>query len=190
LVRSPEEAKETKEGEALPEMREVLIRPWRVAWTHSNCEQLVYDQLVTKGFDPFLPTAEVWSRRGRFRVRRRIPLFRGYLFLRQAVDKASYLEVCKARGLVRLLGQRWDQLEAVPDSEVDAIQKLIRSALPIFPYPFLRAGQRVRITGGPLASVEGILVRGNPKKGLVVVSIELLHRSVAVQLDCTLMEAA
>ena len=91
MVPRPEEGQEAKEGEASPEMREALIRPWRVAWTHSNCEQLVYDQLVTKGFDPFLPTAEVWSRRGRFRVRRRIPLFRGYLFLRQAVDKASYL---------------------------------------------------------------------------------------------------
>jgi transcriptional antiterminator NusG len=164
--------------------------PWRVAWTRSNCEQLVYDQLVTKGFDLFLPTAEAWSRRGRFRVRGRVPLFRGYLFLRHAVDKASYLEVCKARGLVRLLGQRWDQLEAVPDSEVDAIQKLVRSELPVFPYPFLREGQRVRITNGPLADVEGILVRGNPKKGLVVVSVGLLRRSVAVQLDCTLVEAA
>jgi len=164
--------------------------PWRVAWTRSNCEQLVYDQLVTKGFDLFLPTAEAWSRRGRFRVRGRVPLFRGYLFLRHAVDKASYLEVCKARGLVRLLGQRWDQLEAVPDSEVDAIQKLVRSELPVFPYPFLREGQRVRITNGPLADVEGILVRGNPKQGLVVVSVGLLRRSVAVQLDCTLLEAA
>ena len=106
------------------------------------------------------------------------------------MDKARYLEVCKARGLVRLLGQRWDQLEVVPDSEIDAIQKLVRSKLPIFPYPYLREGQRVRITGGPLADVEGILVRGNPKKGLVVVSVELLRRSVAVQLDCTLMEAA
>ena len=174
----------------MPEMRDPLTRPWRVVWTRSNCEQLVYDQLVTKGFDLFLPTAEVWSRRGRFRVRGRVPLFRGYLFLRHAIDRTSYLEICKARGLVRLLGQCWDQLEAVPDSEIDAIQKLIRSELPIFPYPFLREGQRVRITGGPLASVEGILVRGNPKKGLVVVSIELLQRSVAVQLDCTLMEAA
>jgi transcription antitermination factor NusG len=91
---------------------------------------------------------------------------------------------------VRLLGQRWDQLEAVPDSEVDAIQKLVRSELPVFPYPFLREGQRVRITNGPLADVEGILVRGNPKKGLVVVSVGLLRRSVAVQLDCTLLEAA
>jgi len=167
-----------------------MIRPWRVVWTRSNCEQLVYDQLVTKGFDLFLPTAEAWSRRGRSRVHGRVPLFRGYLFLRHAVDKASYLEVCKARGLVRLLGQRWDQLEAVPDSEIDAIQKLVRSELPVFPYPFLREGQRVRITDGPLADVEGILVRTNPKKGLVVVSVELLRRSIAVQLDCTLMEAA
>jgi transcriptional antiterminator NusG len=175
----------------LPEIAEESVAlPWRVAWTRSNCEQLVYDQLVPKGFDLFLPTAEAWSRRGRFRVRGRVPLFRGYLFLRHAADKASYLEVCKARGLVCLLGQRWDQLEIVPDSEIDAIQKLVRSELPVFPYPFLREGQRVRITDGPLAEVEGILVRGNPKKGLVVVSVELLRRSVAVQLDCTLMEPA
>ena len=171
-------------------MRECAAPAWRVVWTRSNCEQLVYDQLATKGFDVFLPTAEAWSRRGRIRVRARIPLFRGYLFLRHAMDKASYLDICKARGLVRLLGPRWDQLEAVSDSEIDAIQKLIRSELPVFPYPFLREGQRVRITNGPLAGVEGIMVRGNPKKGLVVVSVELLRRSVAVQLDCTTMEAA
>jgi transcription termination/antitermination protein NusG len=171
-------------------MRECATPAWRVVWTRSNCEQLVYDQLATKGFDVFLPTAEAWSRRGRIRVRARIPLFRGYLFLRHAMDRASYLDICKARGLVRLLGQRWDQLEAVSDSEIDAIQKLIRSELPVFPYPFLREGQRVRITNGPLAGVEGLMVRGNPKKGLVVVSVELLRRSVAVQLDCTTMEAA
>jgi len=104
------------------------------------------------------------------------------------MDKASYLEVCKARGLVRVLGQRWDQLEAVPDSEIVAIQKLVGSELPVFPYPFLREGQRVRITEGPLAGMEGMMVRGNPRKGLVVVSVELLRRSVAVQLDCTVME--
>ena len=120
----------------------------------------------------------------------RVPLFRGYLFLRHAVDKASYLEVCKARGIVRLLGQRWDQLEVVPDAEVATIQTLVRSQLPILPYPFLREGQRVRIIDGPLSDVEGILVRRNPKKGLVVVSVELLRRSVAVHVDCTLMEAA
>jgi len=181
---------ETKGGEALPAVVEPTNIPWRVAWTHSNCEQLVYDQLVPKGFNVFLPTAEAWTRRGGSRVRGRVPLFRGYLFLRHAVDKATYVEVCKARGIVRLLGQRWDQLEVVPDSEIDAIQKLVRSELPIFPYPFLREGERVRIKGGPLADVEGILVGRNPKKGLVVVSVELLRRSVAVRVDCTLIDAA
>jgi transcription termination/antitermination protein NusG len=91
---------------------------------------------------------------------------------------------------VRLLGERWDHLEAIPDSEIAAIQKLVGSELPTFPYPYLREGQRVRITDGPLADVEGILVRGNPKKGLLVVSVELLRRSVAVHLDCTMLEAA
>jgi len=127
---------------------------------------------------------------GGVRHRSRVPLFRGYLFLRHAMDKASYLEVRKARGLVRMIGERWDRLDAVPDAEIEAIQRLVQSGDPILPYPYLREGQRVRITRGPLADVEGILVRANPKKGLLVVSVNLLRRSVAVQLDCTLLEAA
>jgi transcription termination/antitermination protein NusG len=187
----PERGIETKGGEALPEVKEESsARPWRVLWTRSNCEQLVHDQLAMKGFDLFLPTAQAWSRRSGVRVRGRVPLFRGYLFLRHAVDKASYLEICKARGLVRMLGERWDQLEIVPDSEISVVQRLVRHDVPIFPYPYLREGQRVRITHGPLTDVEGILVRGNPKKGVLVVSVELLRRSIAVHLDCTHLEAA
>ena len=182
---------ETKGGEALPEIVTESVMPrWRVLWTRSNCEQLVYDQIATKGLEPFLPTIEAWSRRGGVRHRSRVPLFRGYLFLRHAMDKASYLEVRKARGLVRMLGERWARLDAVPDAEIEAIQRLVQSGDPILPYPYLREGQRVRITRGPLADVEGILVRANPKKGLLVVSVNLLRRSVAVQLDCTLLEAA
>jgi transcription termination/antitermination protein NusG len=190
--RDPREGTKTKGGEALPEVvaDPMTAAPWRVLWTRSNCEQLVHDQLAAKGFDLFLPHMESWSRRGGIRHRERTPLFRGYLFLRHAVDKASYLEICQARGLVRMLGERWDRLEVVPSSEVEAIQKLVHSGLPVMTHPYLREGQRVRIKNGPLADVEGIVVRVNPKKGLLVVSVGLLRRSVAVQLDCTLLEAA
>ena len=182
---------ETKGGEALPKIvAESVIPRWRVLWTHSNCEQLVYDQLTARGLDLFLPTVEAWSRRGGVRRLSRIPMFGGYVFLRHAMDKASYLEVYKARGLVRMLGERWDRLDAVPDSEIEAIQRLVHSGCPILPYPYLREGQRVRITRGALADVEGILVRVNPKKGLLVVSVHLLRRSIAVHLDCTMLEAA
>src|SRR5439155_23401529 len=169
---------------------EPMTPRWRILWTSSNCEQLVSDQLAAKGFEMFLPTVESWCRRGGVRRLSRVPLFRGYLFLRHAMDKASYLEVYKARGLVRLLGERWDRLEAVPDTEIEAIQRLVHSGCPILPYPYLREGQRVRIKRGPLADVEGIVVRVSPKKGLLVVSVNLLQRSIAVHLDCTQLEAA
>jgi transcription termination/antitermination protein NusG len=101
------------------------------------------------------------------------------------MDKMGYLEVRKARGLVRILGDRWDRLAAVPDQEIEAIQKVAESELPALPHPYLREGQRVRIVRGPLAGVEGILVRIKPSKGLLVLSVGLLQRSVAVQVDCT-----
>jgi len=163
---------------------------WRVLWTHSNCEQLVRDQLAAKGFELFLPAVETWTRRGGSPCVFRVPLFRGYLFLRHAMDKASYIEVCKARGLVRVLGESWDRLDVVPDSEIEALQRMVDAHLPMLPHPYLKEGERVRITRGPLADLEGFVVRVNPKTGLLVVSLNLLRRSIAVQLDCTALEAA
>lgn len=160
---------------------------WHVLWTRSHCEQLVYGQLAAKGFRLFLPAVNVWSRRGTARHRVRVPMFPGYLFLHHGMDKTSHVEVLKARGLVQILGERWDRLAAVPDAEIDAIRRLHRSDVPVLPHPYLREGQRVRITEGPFANVEGILVRVNANRGLLVVSIDLVKRSVAVQVDCTLV---
>src|SRR5438128_11525370 len=73
---------------------------WHVLWSRSHCEQLVHDQLVSKGFRVFLPTVDVWSRRRGIRRVSRAPMFAGYLFLHHALDKWSDVEVRKARGLV------------------------------------------------------------------------------------------
>lgn len=165
-------------------------RKWHVLWTRSHCEQLVYDQLAVKGFHLFLPMINGWSRRNGVRYRCTAPMFPGYLFLHHAMDPVSYHEVCEARGLVRLLGAGWDHLAVVPPHEIEGIQKVHHARAPVLPYPYLRAGQRVRIKSGPLAGVEGILLRSNPRKGLLVVSIHLLQRSVAVEVDCTLAAPA
>jgi transcription antitermination factor NusG len=173
-------------------MDERDVRPaplyWYAMWTNSHCEQLVHDQLLAKGFDPFLPRVEIWSRRGGERRVVSAPLFPGYLFLRHpAMTKASYIDVCKSRGLVRVLGERWDRLEVVPDSEIGGIRTVLDARVPVMPHPYLRDGERVRILRGPLADVEGILVRTKPNKGLVVLRVALLRRSVAVEVDCTLV---
>lgn len=159
-------------------------RRWHVLWTRSNSEQMVYDQLAPKGFELLLPMMDVWTRRKGLRQHARVPMFPSYLFLHHAMDKQSYIAVCEARGLVRLLGEGWDRLAVVPDREIEAIQRVEASRLPALPHPYLREGQRVRITDGLLANIEGIFVRSKPNKGLFVVSIDLLQRSVAVEIDC------
>ena len=163
---------------------------WYVLWTHSHSEQLVSDQLTAKGFDPFLPKMDIWSRRGGVRRLIQVPMFPGYLFLRNAMSKQSYVEVRKTRGLVTVLDEGLDRLEVVPDHEIDAIQRTLQAKLPVLPHPYLREGQRVRITRGPLADVEGLLIRTKPAKGLLVLSVELLRRAVAVEVDCTMATAA
>jgi transcription antitermination factor NusG len=148
---------------------------------------MVHDQLADRGFALFLPTLDVWVRRNGMRRRATVPMFPGYLFLNHAIDQASYVEVAKARGLVRILGDSWDSLAVVPDVEIDAIRRIHSSGVPVASHPYLRVGERVRIARGLLEGVEGILVRTNPEKGLVVVSVHLLQRSVAVQIDCALV---
>lgn len=163
---------------------------WFVLWTRSNCEQRVYDQLVPKGFDVFLPRIAVWSRRGGLRHLIHVPMFPGYLFLHHAMDKASCLAVREARGLVRILGEPGERPAVVPDREIEAIQRVLAACLPTLACPYLQEGHRVRITRGPLAGLEGILIRVKSNRGMLVLSIELLQRSVAVEVDCTLVVPA
>jgi transcription antitermination factor NusG len=165
-------------------------RKWYALWTQSHFEQLVHQQLAVKGFQVFLPTIEVWSARDGVRTLSRTPMFSGYLFLYHDMDHASYVEVRQSRGLVRILGEGWDRLAVVPDAEINAIRKVVDAGLPALPHSYLREGQRVRMTRGPLAGVEGILVQAKPDKGLLVLSIELFRRSIAVEVDCTLAVAA
>src|SRR3989442_8786553 len=159
---------------------------WHALWTRSHCEQLVHDQLAVKRFNLFLPKIDQWSRRGGVRRLIRVPLFPAYVFLHGAMDKGSYVEVLKARGLVQVLGERWDRLATIPDGEIDAIQRIVGARVPTLPHPYLREGQRGRITRGPLADVEGVFVRTKPNRGLLVVAVDLLLARLAAPVDCTL----
>jgi len=158
---------------------------WYAVWVRSHFEQLVQDQLSARGFRPFLPTIKTWSRRGGTRHVIPVPMFPGYLFVHHAMDKHGYVQVLQARGVVRILGERWDRLAPVDDAEIAAIQQLSKTDVHVLPHPYLREGQRVRIVDGPLTGLEGVLLQVKPGKGLLVVSLELLQRSVAVEVDCT-----
>jgi transcriptional antiterminator NusG len=178
----------TEGGEALERHAvDEVNAQWFALWTHSHFEQVVHDQLVARGFESFLPTIRAWSRRAGTQRLIPLPMFPGYLFVHQAMDKRSYIEILKSKGLVRILGARWDALTAIADAEIEALQRIQKSELAVMPHPYLQDGQRVRINAGPLAGVEGILMRSRPNRGLLVISVDLLRQSVAVEVDCTLV---
>jgi transcription antitermination factor NusG len=151
---------------------------------------MVYEQLSESGFQLFLPTLDVWVRRKGTRHRATVPMFPGYLFLNHVIDKTSYIKINEARGLVRMLGDSWDALAEVPDEEIATIQRIRQTGVSVLPHPYLRVGERIRIVKGLLEGIEGILLRTKPDKGLVVVSVNLLQRSVAVEVDYISVAAA
>jgi len=162
---------------------------WYAIWTRSNCERIVAEQLTAKGFTAFLPEmGERSTRQGKSHVVP-VPMFPGYLFLRHAMEKRSYVEILKARGIVRILDGGWTRLTPIAEDEVGAIQQLVESGMPVFPHVYFRQGDRVRVVAGPLTGLEGMFLRDKPHRGRLVVSVNLLRTSVAVEVDAAFVEA-
>jgi transcription antitermination factor NusG len=131
-----------------------------------------------EGFLPLYPCKRPWSDRVKVVD---LPLFPGYVFGRFGYpERLRVLEIPGVTSVVGFNGQD----AAIPQTEIRAIQKLLACGYPVEPWEYLRLGECVRIEDGPLAGVQGILV--NEKSSLrVVVNVELLQRSVAVEVDRT-----
>ena len=163
---------------------------WYALWTHSNCEQLVHDQLAAKGLRPFLPTIGTWCRRRGLRHYVTMPMFPSYLFLQHSLEDGAHPGAVRSPGLKRVLGDGWERPAIVPDREMDPILRVHQAGLQVMSHPYLREGARVRITRGVLSGMEGILLRRNFQKGILVLGVSLLQRSVGVEIDCTAVEPA
>jgi transcription antitermination factor NusG len=167
---------------------------WYAIWTRSHCERLVEQQLTARGFSPFLPELATLrhssgqalrqsAQRAPRNYTKSAPMFPGYLFVRDAMTKERYVEMLGVRGIVRVLEDGWTRLTPVPESDIDAIRHIVESGVAVFPHPLLRHGDRVRVMNGPLSGIEGIFVTDSQQKGRLVVTIDLLGRSVAVEVS-------
>jgi transcription antitermination factor NusG len=151
--------------------------PWFGVQTSLRKEGIVARHLEYKGYQVYLPTysqTKQWSDR---RVRTERALFPGYLFCRFDPRKPS---IVTTPGAVSILGIGGRPQE-VPEQEILSIQRMVQSRLPLGPHPYLRAGETIAITKGPLKGVTGVLVRRNDDLQ-VVVSVTLLQRSIAISL--------
>jgi len=173
----------------LPEARVMAAGPhWYAIHTRARHEKRIDLGLQEVGIETFLPLIhEVhrWSDRRKEVV---LPLFPCYLFVRILPDPATRLSVLKTPGVLNFVG-KWDQLPAVPDHEMEQVRAVVQQRDRFFPCPFLKTGQRIRIRGGVLDGVEGIL-SSHKGASAMVVSVELIQRSISVLIEGYDVEAA
>jgi len=153
---------------------------WFALHTRPQHEKSVVSHLQRQGLTTFLPlVSEVhrWSDR---RKVVQMPLFSCYAFVYMRLVPESWARVMNVTGVLRFVGVRREGIP-IPDSQIHAVKTLLASKLPYQICPFLEVGQRVRIRGGALHGVEGILTGRNGDRVLII-SVEPIQRSVSVRI--------
>jgi transcription termination/antitermination protein NusG len=152
---------------------------WYAAYTTARHEKVVAQQLIERRVETFLP---LYRNLRRWKDRRKLvelPLFPSYVFVR--ISPREKLRVLQVSGVVHLVSFN-GQLAELPETEINALRNGLEHDVYAEPYPYLRVGRGVRVVRGPMTGTEGILVRKKDKYR-VVVSIDVLMRSVAVEID-------
>jgi len=142
-------------------------------------EKAVASGLRTRGYEDFLPVYTCMRRWSDRTQKVETPLFPGYLFCR--FDVNNRLPILTVPGIIHIVGSG-KMPHPVDVSEITALQIVVDSGLLLRPWPFLKAGQQVKIQEGPLRNVQGIVSEVGDR-GQLIVSITLLQRSVAVTID-------
>ena len=155
------------------------IYPWFALHVRSNYERLTATHLRERGYEEFSPSHKVerrWSDRKKMIEEF---LFPGYVFCR--LDPQDRRPILTTPGVMGIVGYGKTPIP-IPDHEIESIRRMLQSGLLILPWPRLDVGQTVSIERGPLSGVCGVLheVKG---KCRLVVSINLLHRSVCTEVD-------
>lgn len=160
---------------------------WYALFVRSRHEKAVATILTRKGLNVFLPLVSLNRRWGRRRAEVLLPMFPSYVFSHFDVSSQRVL-VLATPGVAKIVGvgHRAMPLE---DAEVGAIMRVVETGAASEPWPYLGSGQSVRITEGVLAGLAGTLVEFKNQHRLVL-SIQLLQRSVAVEIESSCVESA
>jgi transcription antitermination factor NusG len=154
---------------------------WYAVQTRARHEKRVDCQFREKGLITFLPLLRQTHRWSDRRIRIEVPMFGCYAFVQMAQTAEERLKVLRTPGVLAFVGSE-RQGTPIPDEQIESLRTTISQEIPCNPYPFISNGKRVRVLGGSLDGVEGILVRQGADQSLVI-SVELLHRSVAIRVE-------
>lgn len=154
---------------------------WFAVWTKSRHENVAAALIGSLGIARFLPLkseSRQWSDR---RQTVNVPLFSGYLFVKISLLDGSKLRILQVPGVAGFVGNSQGPM-AIPEDEIEAVRRVVDRKIQCTVHTFLNEGDRVRVVRGPLAGIEGQLVRTNSQTRLVI-AVSMIHRSLAVHVN-------
>jgi transcription antitermination factor NusG len=157
---------------------------WYALYTRHQHEKIVDQILTYKGFNTFLPlyaTVHNWKDRSKALT---LPLFPCYVFLNGSIERR--LDILTTPGIYGLVSSA-GQPDAIPESEIEAIRRVVESGIRVEAHPYLKCGDWVRVKSGPLAGIEGILVRKRNLSRLVL-SVAILGTAAAIEVGAFQVE--
>lgn len=160
---------------------------WYAIETRHRFERRVVQQLSGKGVNTFLPERQevhYWSDR---KKRVSIPLFAGYVFVLSNGSRAVRLSILQTTGVIGFVNSVGIAIP-IPQEQIEHLQRLLQQKVPCSLHAFLKVGRRVRVRGGCLDGVEGILAKSGEKS--LVISIDCIQRSLLIQLEGYELELA
>ena len=160
---------------------EDFVGTWWVAHTKSRNEKALAWQMQRKGLNYFLPMNWKVSRSKGRTIRSLLPLFAGYLFFcGDENDRLAALQTNRVANIIAVDDQRRLVRELAP------IERILRRGEQLKPHKYLKAGQRCRVTAGPLAGAEGIVETGEQTR--LVLQVDILGQATSVEIDMDMLE--
>ena len=155
---------------------------WYAVHTRSRFEQKVHSGITGKSIEAFLPRVQVMSRRKDRHKKIYVPLIPGYVFVRFDMMPETYWDIIRTTGVVRMVSFRGEPVPA-NDGEVASLMILDGTDKTVQNRTYMNKGDRVMIMEGPLKGLVGFYLRRKGQSDKVVVSVELLKRSLAVEIE-------
>ena len=152
---------------------------WYALYTRPRHEKKVYDQLIEKKIETFLPLKK---ERRRWKDRRKVvemPLFNGYVFVN--IDLKDRLEALQTNGVVRLVGFGGEPAR-IPEWQIEQLKRVIANSDSLRPEDYLKAGDYVEIIDGPLKGVRGYLREGRGESRVAIL-IDGIYQSTSFVVD-------
>ncbi len=154
---------------------------WFAIHTMTRHEKRVDAQLKEKQVTTFLPLLHQVHRWSDRRCKVEVPMFSCYVFVHLAPTTDDRTKILRTPGVLGFVGSE-RQGTPILAEQIESLRTTIERGIPCVPHPFVSVGKRVRICGGALNGVEGILVQQRDDRSLIV-SVELLQRSVAIRVE-------